>query len=454
MRTGCCDDMKGLLAKIKKKLSPFQIIIMSFTGIILVGMILLILPVASRNGQFTSPECALFTATSAVCVTGLIMRDTASYWSPFGQAVILILIQLGGLGVVTVAAAIEAAMGKKLSLLERDLLEDSLSAFQVGGMVRMTRFIIRTVFAVELAGALLMMPVFCRDFGVSGIWMSVFHSVSAFCNAGFDLMGIHSGAFSSLTAYSGNAGVVFPVCLLIIFGGIGFLTWNDILTHKRHFRKYGMQSKVVLVTTAVLIAFPAILYFFCEFSGTSFPDRIMLSLFQAVTPRTAGFNTADLTKMTGAGIGLMILLMLIGGSPGSTAGGMKTTTLTVLLANALSVFRRRKNAQLFGRRIEDSVIKSAAALLVIYVFLAVFSGMVISLAEGLPMGVCLFETASAVGTVGLTLGITPTLGLFSHLILIFLMFFGRAGGLTLMYAAIADKTPELSRRPVGKINVG
>ena len=438
----------------KNRLSRFQVIILGFIVVILVGTIILMLPVSCNSGTVTSFESALFTATSAVCVTGLIVEDTATYWSPFGQAVILILIQIGGLGVVTVASSIDLARGKKLSLEERGLLEDSLSAFQVGGMVKLVRFILRIVIITEAIGALLMMPVFCMDYGVSGIWMAVFHSISAFCNAGFDLMGAHSGKFSSLTAYSGNPGVIIPVCLLIVLGGIGFLTWNDIITHRRNIKKYRMQSKVVLVMTAVLIAVPAVLFFFCEFSDSSFGDRIALSLFQAITPRTAVFNTADLTKMTGAGIGLMIVLMLVGGSPGSTAGGMKTTTLAVLVANALSVIRRKRDVQIFGKRLEESVIRTASALLVLYCILALTSAGVISLVEGLSMKDCLFETASAIGTVGITLGLTPSLGFLSHLILILLMFLGRVGGLTLMYAALSERTAELARRPVEKINVG
>ncbi len=402
----------------------------------------------------TSPETAFFTATSAVCVTGLIIKDTATYWSPFGQAVILTLIQAGGLGVVTIALFIETLAGKKLSLKEKDLMEDSISAFQIGGITEMAHFIFRVALIIEAAGALLMLPVFIRDFGVSGIWMSIFHAISAFCNAGFDLMGRHSGEFSSLTAYSGNALIVLTISLLIVFGGIGFLTWHDILKKKRDLKKYRMQSKVILAVTAALIAIPAVLYFIVEFRDASLWKRICLSLFQAVTPRTAGFNTADLTKMSGAGIGLMIVLMVIGGSPGSTAGGMKTTTLAVLVSNALSVFRRKKDTQLFGKRVESSTVSSASALLLLYLFLTLSAGMLISTVEGLPLKQCLFETASAVGTVGLTLGITPSLGLFSHILLMLLMFFGRVGGLTLMYAAIFDVKAEVSRRPAEKINVG
>ena len=402
----------------------------------------------------TSPETAFFTATSAVCVTGLIIKDTATYWSPFGQAVILTLIQAGGLGVVTIALFVETLAGKKLSLKEKDLMEDSISAFQIGGITEMAHFIFRVALIIEAAGALLMLPVFIRDFGVSGIWMSIFHAISAFCNAGFDLMGRHSGEFSSLTAYSGNALIVLTISLLIVFGGIGFLTWYDILKKKSDVKKYRMQSKVILAVTAALIAIPAVLYFIVEFRNASLWKRICLSLFQAVTPRTAGFNTADLTKMSGAGIGLMIVLMVIGGSPGSTAGGMKTTTLAVLVSNALSVFRRKKDTQLFGKRVESSTVSSASALLLLYLFLTLSAGMLISTVEGLPLKQCLFETASAVGTVGLTLGITPSLGLFSHILLMLLMFFGRVGGLTLMYAAIFDVKAEVSRRPAEKINVG
>ena len=267
-------------------------------------------------------------------------------------------------------------------------------------------------------------------------------------------MGTHSGEFSSLTVYSSNILIVLPISCLIVFGGIGFLTWRDIVTRRRDLKKYRMQSKVILVTTLVLIVVPAVLYFLVEFADAPLADRISLSLFQAVTPRTAGFNTADLTKMSEAGIGLMIVLMVIGGSPGSTAGGMKTTTLAVLAANARSVFRRKRETQMFGKRVEDSTIFSASALLMLYLFLTLSSAMLISTVEGIPYRLCLFETASAVGTVGLTLGITPSLGLLSHLILMMLMFFGRVGGLTLMYAAIFNNRAEVARFPTEKINVG
>ncbi len=437
-----------------KKLTTFQIIIMGFSGVILLGTLILMLPVSSSQGQWTSPENALFTSTSAVCVTGLVVRDTASYWSVFGQAVILLLIQIGGLGIVSVAAFIAYLSGRKISLLQRSLLQDTISAHQIGGVVRMTRFIFQVAFTVELIGALIMMPAFCGDFGAAGIWMSLFHSVSAFCNAGFDVMGTRTGAYSSLTFFGSRLGVVIPVCLLIVIGGIGFVTWDDLVLHRFRFKRYRMQTKAILAATALLILLPALYMFFGEFSALPLKERICLSLFQAVTPRTAGFNTADLTALSGAGRALLILLMLIGGSPGSTAGGMKTTTAVVLMANARAVFRRKKSPQLFGRRIDDSIVKNAVTLLVMYLTLTAAGAFIIAAIEKLPFGTCIFETASAIGTVGLSLGVTSSLGLVSHLVLIMLMFFGRVGGLTLMFAAIRDPGVEVAQYPAEKIMVG
>ena len=437
-----------------KKLSSFQLIILGFLGVILIGMVLLLLPVSVKDGCGASIETALFTSTSAVCVTGLIMEDTATYWSGFGQAVILTLIQIGGLGIITVAAFFVMISGRKITLLQRSMLQESYSAIHIGGMIKMTGFIFKIALIAEASGTLLMMPVFCGQYGFSGIWMSVFHSVSALCNAGFDIMGDKTGPFSSLTGYAANPGIVIPVCLLIVIGGIGFFTWEDIAVNRLHFHRYRMQSKVVLVTTGVLILFPLLLLFVFEYSGNSGTERFFLSLFQAITPRTAGFNTASLSSLSDVGCMLLITLMMIGGSPGSTAGGLKTTTLAVLAATAFSVCRRKKNVYLFGRRVEDGTIRHAATLLLMYLTLPVICAAVISILENLPVGSCLFETASAIGTVGLSLGLTPSLGLLSHLILILLMFFGRVGGLTLIYAAINVTSAEVSQRPVEKIHVG
>lgn len=438
----------------RRRLSSFQIIILGFALVILMGSLLLMLPIATITGCVTPFNEALFTATSAVCVTGLIIQDTGSYWSGFGQAVILTLIQIGGLGVITVAASFALLSGRKISLMQRSTMQDAISAPKVGGIVRLTRFILWGTFLIELLGALAMLPVFCCDYGWRGIWMAVFHSISAFCNAGFDILGTKSNLYPSLTRYVSSPSINFTIMLLIVTGGIGFLTWDDIWENKWHFRHYRMQSKVILVTTSLLIALPAAFFFFTDFSALPTERRLLTSLFQSVTPRTAGFNTVALPAMSSASQGLMVLLMLIGGSPGSTAGGIKTTTLAVLLANAAATFRQCENAQLFGRRIDCSTIKTAATILTMYLTLFFGGAVFISTYENLPLVSCLFETASAVGTVGLTLGITPQLHIPSQIVLITLMYLGRVGGLTLIYAALSGEKTINARLPLEKITTG
>lgn len=445
--------MRACLLSKKKKLTSFQIIILAFLSVILLGTALLMLPVSARARTATPFSDALFTSTSAVCVTGLVLHDTASYWSLFGQVVILFLIQIGGLGVITVAASFAVISGRKISLMQRSTMQEAIAAPKVGGIVRLTSFIVRTTLAIELLGAVLMAPVFCRDFGAKGLWMALFHSVSAFCNAGFDLMGT-TEAFSSLTGYASEPVLNLTIMSLIVIGGIGFLTWEDFRSNRLCWHRYRMQSKVILSTTAVLLILPAAYFFFFEFTGLEPVRRILCSLFQSVTPRTAGFNTADLTSLTEAGQSIIILLMLIGGSPGSTAGGMKTTTIAVLFATSLSTFRRKENAHFFGRRIENDVVKNAATIGILYLSLFFAGGLIISMAEGLPMLTSLFEAASAVGTVGLSLGITPGLGPLSRMILILLMFFGRVGGLTLIFAALSGTQKQAAKLPQEKITVG
>ena len=438
----------------KRRLSSFQIIILGFAGVILLGALLLMLPISTTGGNVTPFNETLFTATSAVCVTGLVVRDTGSYWSTFGQTVILALIQIGGLGVVTVAASFALLSGRKISLMQRSTMQDAISAPKVGGIVRLTRFILRGTFLIELLGALAMLPVFCRDYGWRGIWMAVFHSVSAFCNAGFDILGTGNNLYPSLTSYAGSPIINITIMLLIVTGGIGFLTWDDICENKLHFRHYRMQSKVILVTTAFLLVLPAIFFFFVDFSSLPIGKRVLASFFQSVTPRTAGFNTVILSDMTGASQAVMIFLMMIGGSPGSTAGGMKTTTLAVLVANAAATFRQRESAQFFGRRIECGVVKTAATVVTMYLALFLGGAIFISVYENLPLSSCLYETASAVGTVGLTLGITPQLHIPSQMVLIMLMYLGRVGGLTLIYAALSGKRAGTAKLPLDRITVG
>ena len=412
------------------------------------------LPISSVSGKVTPFNESLFTATSAVCVTGLVVQDTGSYWSTFGQAIILILIQIGGLGVITVAASFALLSGRKISLMQRSTMQEAIAAPKIGGIVRLTGFVLKATLIFELSGAVIMMPVLCKDYGVKGVWLAVFHSISAFCNAGFDILGTDTSKYVSLTQYVNCTSINLAIIFLIVIGGIGFLTWEDIYTNKLHFRRYRMQSKVILITSAILIIVPALYFFFFDLNNLPIKQRILSSLFQSVTTRTAGFNTVDLTALQEPSIATMIVLMIIGGSPGSTAGGIKTTTVAVLIANSLATFGRKDSSHFFKRRIDNQVVKNASTILVMYLVLSFTGAVAISTAEKIPFLKCLFETSSAIGTVGLTLGITPELGLFSQLILILLMFCGRVGGLTLIYAAISNTKKNISKYPLEHITVG
>lgn len=440
--------------RFRKHLTTAQIIILGFAGLVLCGALLLMLPIASQSRTVTPFHEALLTATSASCVTGLVVRSTGAHWSLLGQIVILLLIQIGGLGVVTVALCFVRLSGRKISLFQRSAMQDSISAPQVGGIVRMTNRILRGTFLVEGAGALLMLVPFCRRFGAKGIWYALFHAVSAFCNAGFDLLGTPDDPFPSLVAFRDDPLLVVTAALLILIGGIGFLTWEDVRTHGLRFRRYRLQSKLVLTVSAVLVVFPTLYYYFFEFTAGSAGQRLLDAFFQTVTPRTAGFNTVDLAAMTGASRALMVVLMLIGGASGSTAGGMKMNTVAVLLANVGAIFRRRGEVEAYGRRIDPDTVRQAATVVTMYLTLFFGGAVAISTIEGLPIGACLFESASAVATVGLTLGITPTLGVASQLILTALMYLGRVGTLTLIYAALANPDTTPSRLPQEKVSVG
>lgn len=440
--------------KMRIRLNAPQIMVLGFAALILVGAALLMLPISSSEGVVTPFIDALFTSTTSVCVTGLIVQNTATYWSSFGHAVILMLIQIGGLGVITVAASFTMLAGKKIGLFQRSTMQEAVAAPKMGGVVRLTGFLLKATLIIEAIGAVIMAPVLIRDFGWGqGIWMSVFTSVSAFCNAGIDLFGVHE-PFSSATAYVADPVMNIALIGLIIIGGLGFLTWDDIRTHGIRLRRYRMQSKVILVTSALLIAIPATGFFFFEFSQLPMSERVWASLFQAVSPRTAGFNTVDLNVMSDSGKMTTVLLMLIGGSPGSTAGGMKTTTFAVLIGCTYAVFRKRDSAQFFGRRIAQDVISTALAIAFMYVSLCVGAAIIISRIEALPLLTCLFETASAVATVGLSLGITLDLGLISKCIVIALMYLGRVGGLTLIYAVLSGAKRQMGKLPLDNITVG
>lgn len=431
-----------------------QIILLGFLIMVLVGALLLMMPFSSKNREFTPFIDALFTSVSAGCVTGLIVQDTQTSWSLFGQIVILALIQIGGMGIITMTTFFMMFTGKKIDLRARAAMQEAVSAPNIGGIARLTGFIVKGTLLFEGLGALCVMPVFIRDFGVAkGIWYSIFMSISAFCNAGFDLMG-SVGECSSLTYYADNPVINIVFMILILTGGLGFLTWNDIRTYKFKFIRYSTQSKIILLSELVLILVPSLYFFFFELSGEPMQARLLMSLFSAVSPRTAGFNTVDYNTFSGGGIAITIILMLIGGAPGSTAGGMKITTLAILWAVMVSVFRREKAPAMFKRRITSDVVYSAVAVFLLDMHLFILGSISISLIEKIPLMETLFECASAVATVGLTMGITSSLHAASKLILIFIMYSGRVGGLTLVFAATGRTNAIYDKYPTDHVAVG
>ena len=436
------------------RINYFQKILLGFAVLILFGAILLMLPIASNEGVYTPFLKALFTSTSASCVTGLIVYDTATHWSLFGQAVILFLIQIGGLGVVVAVTSIILLSGKRIGYSQRNTLANSISINSQGGIMKMLLFLLKWTGIIELFFASLLATQFIPEFGVKrGLWYSIFHSVSAFCNAGFDLMGIKE-PFSSLSDYVGNPLINISIMSLILLGGLGFVTWQDIAKNKGNFHRYRLQSKIILSTTIFLVLLPALFYFFLEFREMPIGSRILASLFTAVTPRTAGFNTVDFSKFSDSGIFLQILLMLVGAAPGSTGGGMKMTTMTVLILTSIAIFRNNSRTEAFGRTIPGEVIRNATTIAFMYICLCVLSGMFISLHENLPLLTTSFETASAIATVGLTLGITPKLSPVSRVVLISLMYIGRVGGLCLIYAVFPNANPNKGRLVEENVIVG
>ncbi|MBU3832419.1 MAG: Trk family potassium uptake protein [Candidatus Desulfovibrio faecigallinarum] len=439
-------------------ISPSQIIILGYLGLIFCGTGLLMLPWTTRDGLGASLGDALFTATSAITVTGLVVHDTMQYWSFFGQLVILLLIQTGGLGVVTMAIAVAVLTGQKIGFRLRWVMQESISAPQLAGIVRTTGFICRIVLCVELAGAFLLALRFCPEMGLGqGLWMALFHAVSAFCNAGFDLMGARQ-AYSSLTAYSADPLVCLVIAGLIITGGIGFLTLEDVRCHGPRFRHYHLQSKFVLLASAFLLV-AGFCYFYClEFSSDrwqmSESEAVLASFFQAVSPRTAGFNSVDLTALSPMSQLVTILLMLVGAAPGSTGGGFKVTTLAVLFLALIAIFLNRRDVRGFDRRVSDGTLRKASGIFMFFVLLYLTGGMLICCLDDLPLMVAFFEAASAIATVGLTLGVTPELSDASRAVLILLMYFGRVGSLTVLFAVSSGLRQDAFRYPAEEVAVG
>ncbi len=443
----------------RRGLTQTQFIAVGFLVLILAGTLLLMLPFASRKGAAPVGFLdALFTAASASCVTGLVVADTWSQWSLFGQLVILAMIQIGGLGFVTLGVYVSIILRRKIGLRQRGLMQESSSALHIGGVVRLARKIIRGTVFFEGAGAILLSVRFVPQYGLlRGLYYGVFHSISAFCNAGFDLMG-HQAPYNSLSAYYDDWLVNLVIMSLIVIGGIGFIVWDDISRNRLHFRKYLLQTKIVLISTAVLIFGGGLLFFLMErdrlFAGMSLSGKIWSSLFCSVTARTAGFNTTDTAAMTDGSKLVMLILMFIGGSPGSTAGGVKTTTVVVLFLYVRALTRRTYSVNVCGRRLEEDAVKRAAAIVTINTALALGAAILILLVQPFDMGDILFETYSAISTVGISAGITRDLLPFSRAVIIFLMYCGRLGSMSFALAFTQRKQVVPVQNPVERINVG
>lgn len=443
------------------KIKQTQAIVFGFAAIIIVGSILLNLPISSRNGHSIGYINALFTSTSAVCVTGLVVVDTYAHWTVFGQVVILLLIQVGGLGFMTLATLFSLALGRRISFKERLLIAESLNQVSPQGMVKLIKEIITGTLIFEGLGAIILSIRFAGQFGIkNGIFKGIFHAVSAFCNAGFDLMG-EQGQFSSLTSYVEDPIVNITVMSLIIIGGLGFAVWEDVYK-TRNFSELRLHTKLVLVMTSILLVFGFVFFLVLEYSNTktlqplSFRGKILASMFQSVTPRTAGFNTVSLPDLTNASKLIIMVLMFIGGSPGSTAGGIKTTTAGVLLFSVISVLRGSKNTNIFRKRLEMEVILKSLAIFVLSLLLVISTTVVLSIFGGATLPEYLFESISAFGTVGLTLGITPTLSSVDKAAIIITMFMGRVGVLTMGMAITVrmQKTEVKLKYPEAKVLVG
>lgn len=424
----------------KSKLEPVQILALGFAGVILTGALLLMLPISSANGQATPFLDCLFTSTSAVCVTGLVVVDTGTYWSVFGQIVIMLLIQTGGLGFMTFATFLMVLLGKRISLRERLIMQEAYNAFNIQGMVKLMLYVLGITLTIEGTGALLLSIKFIPDFGWRrGIYYSIFHAVSAFCNAGFDLLGGHFGEFNNLIHYSNSAVVSLTIGGLIITGGLGFMVITELMGCK-NLKRLSLHSKVVITMTSSLVVIGAILFFILEspnpktIGGLPWGGKILSSIFASITPRTAGFNTISLTDMTVGGKFLTIILMFIGASPGSTGGGIKTTTAALLFMTVMSVIKGREDTEIFKRKINKHLVYRAIAIVFISFSLIVFVTFILSVTQKGNFIDFLYEATSAFGTVGLSLGLTPNLTGIGKAAILLTMYAGRVGPLTLALA--------------------
>lgn len=424
----------------QKKLNPTRYIVLGFGAIILLGALLLHLPVAARDGMPTSWLTCLFTATSATCVTGLVMVDTAVHWTWFGQLVILVLLQLGGLGFVTLISVVPFALRRRIGLSQRLIMASAMNLSRTAGVVRVVRHALIGTCILEGAGALLLATRFIPKFGLwEGLWFSIFHSVSAFCNGGFDILGLYSGLYASLADFRGDPVVLCTIMALIICGGLGFFVWEDIIA-KRSWKGLTLYTKLVLGITLGLILLGGVFFAWAEwYNPATLGDmpvwqRPLNALFQSVTLRTAGYATFDQAGLQDSSAVMSILLMLVGGSSGSTAGGVKTVTMGILLLALRDGLRGREQVVLRGRTIPQRKVMDAMTLVLTVVMLFLFGSMLLSLLDSVPYVKAAFEVASAMGTVGVTMGITPQLSVPSALLIISLMFLGRVGILSFSIA--------------------
>lgn len=441
-----------------KRLSKVQTIALGFFLIIVAGTMLLMLPIASRDGHSAGFLNALFTATSSTCVTGLVVVDTYTNWTLFGQVVIIGLIQIGGLGFITIGMFFSVFLKRKIGLKERNLIQESVNTLQISGMVRLVKKIVCYSLILEGIGALLLMVRFIPRFGwLKGIWYGIFHSISAFCNAGFDLMGQFE-PYASLTMYYDDILVNVVIMALIIIGGLGFIVWDDISKNKWHMKKYMLHTKIVLSMTAILILGGALCFYFFERNnlllGMDTQGQVLSSIFGSVTPRTAGFNTTDTGAYTEATRMLTIMLMFIGGSPGSTAGGIKTTTLVVILLYIWSNLRNKRGLNIFGRRLDEDAIKKAATVFSINLILATVCATIMCALETVPLSDIMMEVFSAIGTVGISTGITRDITVVSKYMLILLMYCGRIGSMSFALSFTERKRSNLVQLPVERITIG
>ena len=442
----------------KLRLTHVQIIVAGFLLIVLVGTLLLSLPFASADGRSAPFLTALFTAVSSSCVTGLVLRDTATGWSGFGHAVILLLIQIGGLGFMTIATFLYHTFQKRMGLRARELMVESINTTHVGGIMRLAWKIVILTAAFEGAGALLLLIRFAPRFGFwRGLWYAVFHSVSAFCNAGFDLMGILSPG-CSLTPFYDDALVNLTLVVLIQVGGLGFLVWDDLILRKLEFKRWRLHTKLVLIVSAILTFGGALLFFFLEADATgeglTLGGRIWTALFASVTARTAGFNTVSIPDMAGASKLLTIFLMVVGGSPGSTAGGVKTTSMAVIALYAYASFRGREKPTVFGRSISAETFRKSCGVLFFNLSLAFIAAVLLCAFQPLDPVDAVFETVSAIGTVGMSTGITSSLHSASAVVIALLMFLGRVGSVSFAVALLEKRSAPPVDYPAEQITVG